>query len=257
MELLEKLNKIAIVKENESVEGIEVYFDTKPENDIIKELKENKFRWHNVKKCWYIKKSLLTGESKSISKKEEKTTKHFTKLTKEETKELSKTLWQKEDMQDFIVNKYDFYKTNDGLIIELEKVNKISIDKTIWYDDETEEPTLTEALFISYNMSNEPSRSLSNYLEEVERLRINRCASGRYDFRGIYFVECNSSNKNIVACNWFDEKDKYFKRYLTQEEQREYIELMEDRKNQYIERLKKYYKRYNKNIYCQGYWANR
>jgi hypothetical protein len=258
MELLERLNTIATVKENEMVQGIEVYFDTKPSYDIISELKENKFRWHNVKKCWYVKKSLLSeSTAKEEERKEVKEMKHFTLLTKEETKELAKTLWDSESMQDFIVDKYDFYRTNDGLILELEKVKKISIDKTIWYDDETEAPTLTEALFVRYNMSNEPSRSLENYLEEAERLRTQGCASGRYDYEGIYFIQHYEGDSKTVSCHWSDEKDKYFKRYLTQEEQQEYIELMEERKNQYIERVKSYYKRYNKHIHVSGYWANR
>ena len=183
--------------------------------------------------------------------------KEFTLLTKEETREIAKQLWNTESMQDFIIDKYDFYKTNDGLIIELEKVKKITIDKTIWYDDETEAPNLTEKLFINYNMSNDPSRNLSNYLEEAESLRANGCADGKYDYQGIYFVEHYTNNSNIVSCNWFDDKDKYFKRYLTKEEQQDFIKLMKDRKNQYIERLKTYYKRYNKHINVYGYWANR
>lgn len=256
MELLERLNTIATVKENEEVKGIEVYFDTKPEYNIITELKNNKFRWHNVKKCWYIKKSMLNGSTKTTTK-EVKEMKEFTKVTGEELKELAKKLWDSESMQDYIIDKYDFYKTKDGLIIELEKVNKITIDKTIWYDDETEAPEKTETFFINYNMSNEPSRSLSNYLEEAERLKTNGCASGRYDYQGIYFVEHYTKNSEVVSCNWFDEKDKYFKRYLTNEEQQEFIELMEDRKQQYIERLKTYFKRYNKHIHVSGYWANR
>lgn len=256
MKLLERLNTIATVKENEEVKGIEVYFNTKPENDIITELKNNKFRWHNAKKCWYIKKSMLNGTTKK-EVKEVKEMKEFTKVVGEELRDLAKKLWDSESMQDYLIDKYDFYKTKDGLIIELEKVNKITIDKTIWYDDETEAPEKTETFFINYNMSNEPSRSLSNYLEEAERLKTNGCASGRYDYQGIYFVEHYTKNSEVVSCNWFDEKDKHFKRYLTNEEQQEFIELMEDRKQQYIERLKTYFKRYNKHIHVSGYWANR
>lgn len=256
MELLERLNTIATVKENEEVKGIEVYFNAKPEYSVITELKNNKFRWHNVKKCWYIKKSMLNGSTKK-EVKEVKEMKEFTKVIGEELRDLAKKLWDSESMQNFIIDKYDFYKTKDGLIIELEKVNKITIDKTIWYDDETEAPEKTETFFINYNMSNEPSRSLSNYLEEAEKLKTNGCASGRYDYQGIYFIEHYTKNSEVVSCNWFDEKDKYFKRYLTNEEQQEFIELMEDRKNQYIERLKTYFKRYNKHIHVSGYWANR
>ena len=39
--------------ENVEKNGIELYFDgipTKEERDI---LKENGYRWHNIKKCWY------------------------------------------------------------------------------------------------------------------------------------------------------------------------------------------------------------
>lgn len=41
------------VVENLELKGIELYFASKPEASIINLLKENKFRWHNVKKCWY------------------------------------------------------------------------------------------------------------------------------------------------------------------------------------------------------------
>lgn len=259
MELLERLNTIATVKENEEVKGIEVYFDTKPSYNIIKELKENKFKWHNFKKCWYVKKAMLTGsEVKKEEKKEVKVMKEFTLLNKEEALEVAKTVWDTESMQKFLIDKFDFYKTSDGLIIELEKINKITIDKTIWYDDETEAPEATENYFIIYNKKNFPSRSLENYLEEANRLKNNGCASGRYDYQGIYFNKNYNSNGNIVNCNWFDEKDdKLFKRYLTATEQQEYIELMNERKEQYIERLRRYYKRYSKNISVEGYWANR
>lgn len=43
------------VIKNEQFNGIEVYFDGKPENKVIEILKNNKFRWHSLKKCWYNK----------------------------------------------------------------------------------------------------------------------------------------------------------------------------------------------------------
>ena len=171
--------------------------------------------------------------------------------------EVVKTLWQDEKMQNYLLDKYDFYKFNDGLVIELEKVNKISIDKTMYYDDEQDAPKKTEQNFINYNGSNFPARGLENYLEEKESLETRGCASGRYDYKGIYLRTSYNNNDIVVHCNWFDEKDKYFKRYLTEEEQKEYIELMEERQAKYIERLKKYFKRYGKNITTYGYWVNR
>ena len=35
--------------------GIEIYFKNKPTREILEILKVNKFRWHNIKKCWYAK----------------------------------------------------------------------------------------------------------------------------------------------------------------------------------------------------------
>jgi len=47
---------------NEQLNGIEIYFETKPKQEILNNLKENGFRWHNVKKCWYAKESETTLE---------------------------------------------------------------------------------------------------------------------------------------------------------------------------------------------------
>lgn len=37
--------------------GIELYFENKPEKVIIEALKEAKFRWHNLKKCWFAREN--------------------------------------------------------------------------------------------------------------------------------------------------------------------------------------------------------
>lgn len=181
----------------------------------------------------------------------------FRLLNNEESMQVAKTLWESEKMQKYLVDTYDFYTTNDGLILELEKVNKISIDKTMYYDDETEAPTVNENNFIVYNRYNVPQHNLNDYLEEKERLQTHGCASGRYDYKGIYFRLNYMNNDKVVNCNWHDDKDKYFKRYLTKEEEQDFITLVNERQAKYIERLKKYFKRYGKNITTHGYWANR
>lgn len=180
---------------------------------------------------------------------------NFRELNNDEKLELAKQLWSTPNMQEYLVDKYDFYITKDNLIIELEKVNKITIDKTMYYDDETEAPEVTENNFILYNRFNIPGRNLEEYLEEKMRLQTIGCASGRYDYQGIYFTKINDK---CVACDWNSEHDeRFFIRYLTSEEEKEYIELMNERKEKYIERLKKYFKRYGKHINTYGYWANR
>lgn len=182
---------------------------------------------------------------------------YFKELNNEESLEIAKKLWQSESMQKYLLDKYDFYKTKDNLIIELEKVSKLSIDKTMYYDDETEPPIINETNFIYYNRSNIPGRNLENYLEEKENLKTKGCASGIYDYKGIYFSLSYNDKDFMVHCDWIDDRKQFFKRYLTSEEEKEYIELMETRKEKYLERLKKYFKRYSKNITTYGYWANR
>lgn len=239
---------------NEEKNGIELYFDSIPTEEERTELKNNGYKWNRAKKCWYV--SLGYTKKETPQKAELKTLK---KLDSEEVKEVAKKLWDTPKMQEFVIDKYDFYKTNDGLILEFEKVNKISINKVMWYDDEQEDPGKSEANFLIYNRHNTPGRSLEAYIEEKENLQKNGCASGRYDYKGIYFIQHYYKNNEIVACKWFDEKDeRYFVRYLTEEETSDFIQLEKERKEQYIERLKKYYKRYGqKYVRTEGYWVNR
>ena len=239
---------------NEEKNGIELYFDSIPTEEERTELKANGYRWNRAKRCWYV--SLGYTKRETPQKTELKALK---KLNAEEVKEVAIKLWNSEKMQQYIVETYDFYKTSDGLILELEKVNKISITKTLYYDDETEDPGKSENVFLSYNRYNVPGRNLEAYLEEKENLQKNGCASGRYDYKGIYFTKHYYNNDEIVACGWADEKDdRFFIRYLTEEETSDFIQLEKERKEQYMERLKKYYKRYGqKYVHTRGYWANR
>lgn len=48
---------------NEEHNGLEIYFDEKPTEEIRSALKEIKFRWHGMKKCWYGRAEISTVES--------------------------------------------------------------------------------------------------------------------------------------------------------------------------------------------------
>lgn len=43
------------ILENREFNGLEVYFQEKPAQNVIDGLKNRHFRWHNFKKCWYSK----------------------------------------------------------------------------------------------------------------------------------------------------------------------------------------------------------
>lgn len=44
---------IAVANINKAVNGIELKFDSKPSYEVLRDLKENGFRWHNKKQLWY------------------------------------------------------------------------------------------------------------------------------------------------------------------------------------------------------------
>jgi hypothetical protein len=45
---------------NEELNGVELYFDNKPSQDILDTLKASGYRWSNYKKCWYAKQNSNT-----------------------------------------------------------------------------------------------------------------------------------------------------------------------------------------------------
>ena len=53
--LLEEIKKECKVVINEEHQGEELYFDEKPTHEVITILKENCYRWHRTKHCWYRK----------------------------------------------------------------------------------------------------------------------------------------------------------------------------------------------------------
>ena len=55
--LLEDIKKDCKIVTNEEHQGEELYFNEKPTDEIIDTLKDNGYRWHRYKKCWYRKLS--------------------------------------------------------------------------------------------------------------------------------------------------------------------------------------------------------
>lgn len=61
--LLDEIKNNCKVITNEEQQGEELYFNEKPTQEIINTLKENCYRWHNTKKCWY-RKLAYTGKTR-------------------------------------------------------------------------------------------------------------------------------------------------------------------------------------------------
>ncbi|KON87373.1 hypothetical protein AF332_11420 [Sporosarcina globispora] len=98
------------MKLNEELNGIELYFNTKPQQTVLSELKSNGFRWSNFKKCWYTKQSekafkvansLTNGEELTVAP--EAATK-VKKARSEKKKESALSLWDAAQWEGLTVN---------------------------------------------------------------------------------------------------------------------------------------------------------
>lgn len=98
---------------NNELNGIELYFDSKPMQDVLDSLKNIGFRWSNFKKCWYAKqneKTLKVAQSLTgVTAEAEETTAVKTEkaITKTQNKILS--LW---DRVQFVEGTTDTNKYN-------------------------------------------------------------------------------------------------------------------------------------------------
>lgn len=150
--------------------------------------------------------------------------------------------WFKETV--YLITKDDYLLTFD---------TKLDIDKTLWFDDEYEIPEKSEELFISYNLKN-IRYDFKDYLKAQKDLKEHGCCSASDS--NMFLTRCVGPLARINTAGWQMEQSDFI-RELEDDEINEIIEFTNELKEQYIERLKKYYKRYNKNVFVSGYWANR
>lgn len=58
-----------VLFKNGDVQGFELYFDAKPNAKVLRTLRDARFCWHSVKKCWYARQNKATAKAvKAISK---------------------------------------------------------------------------------------------------------------------------------------------------------------------------------------------
>lgn len=91
------------MKLNEELNGIELYFNTKPQQTVLSDLKSNGFRWSNFKKCWYTKQSDKAFQiANSLTNNEEVASSVIEKTTakKQPKKKESFNLWNATQMEE-------------------------------------------------------------------------------------------------------------------------------------------------------------
>jgi len=249
---------------NEEKNGIELYFEAIPTKEEREALKANGYKWHNTKKCWYKKQGASVKAPKvekwqnitafEIAKDFDTFSKLFL-LTHDYLTRCNEATRQKD--LEYFYKKYLLFTTNDGHIIQLEK--DFSIDKTLWYDDETDAPENTFENFRLYNIRNaDILRRLKNYLEQKKSLEEGHGASGCYDYKGLYLWKTNDNNGAGVdwCTDYLGNEDRKI-RYLTDEEQEQFVAIVEQITKDYEERLQRYWKRYGQHVHWCGYWVNR
>ncbi|MCY7959522.1 hypothetical protein MOC41_06720 [Bacillus spizizenii] len=94
----------AVLRINEELNGIELYFGSKPEEEVLTHLKSNGFRYSGFKKCWWNKRNEKSMQVANSLTKEEITYATNTK-PKKKTKIEKLGLWDATQWDEFKVNK--------------------------------------------------------------------------------------------------------------------------------------------------------
>ncbi|MFK8370494.1 LPD29 domain-containing protein, partial [Bacillus velezensis] len=95
----------AVLRINEELNGIELYFDSKPEQEVLTHLKSNGFRYSGFKKCWWSKRTEKSMQvANGVTKQEISSSKTITK-TKKKAKGVNMSLWDATQWSELEVNK--------------------------------------------------------------------------------------------------------------------------------------------------------
>ncbi|ATC49416.1 hypothetical protein CLI97_00079 [Bacillus velezensis] len=95
----------AVLRINEELNGIELYFDSKPEQEVLTHLKSNGFRYSGFKKCWWSKRTEKSMQvANGVTKQEVSSSKTITK-TKKKAKGVNMSLWDATQWSELEVNK--------------------------------------------------------------------------------------------------------------------------------------------------------
>lgn len=101
---MERLKMTAVLRINEELNGIELYFESKPEQEVLTHLKSNGFRYSGFKKCWWSKRTEKSMQVANSVTKQEVTYATTTK-PKKKTKIKKLDLWDATQWHELEVNK--------------------------------------------------------------------------------------------------------------------------------------------------------
>lgn len=153
-------------------------------------------------------------------------------------------------------NKHDVIQLNNG---ELIIIDKPYIENTMYYNDETPAPDTELESFIHYNLIYSEFGRFDKWLKENEDYKKIGCCIGNL-FHKVSISKINRF-QDIPKVKWYEIYDDFERRDnytpLSDEENKQFIKIMNELKENFIKRLKTYYKKYPNKITTYGYWANR
>ena len=132
-----------------------------------------------------------------------------------------------------LMNSYLVFVLDDGRYL-IDEIGVQRIKSTMCYDDETPRPEITEDTFIDYHMHfYSPLRG--------------------FEGKRLFIYESDDKTHFNIGPNSYSESF----RPATEEEIKIIMDLRTAATDEYLKRLKTYYKRYNSKIRTSGYWKNR
>lgn len=195
------VEKIIINKEKN---GIEIYFDEKPEQIILNSLKANKFRWSRYNKCWYAKQTeaalnFANSLKNPDTEKIEKTSKEY-----EEEKEFS----IKEKLSKLNINDIEKYVIDPEIS---KRENENSMFRTKYIDHTKEiQSKLLEAnnevlkvleknndITIEYNLKMALQKFKKNYYENYKKIINHKAKNPSWAVTGRSGLNINKYNKAL------------------------------------------------------------
>lgn len=127
---------------------------------------------------------------------------------------------------------------------------KPSIDKTMWYDDETDGPDENFKNFKEYNMRLHAPRRIEDRTSRNFGVMVKAYIKPQY---------CGDKTHGKLACLVFEDVDspRATGHEVTTEDLKLFNKALDEAKADYEKRLAMYWKRYSKHIHASGYWVNR
>ncbi len=165
----------------------------------------------------------------------------FKKISKEQEQDII----ERANISDF--KRYNIYMLDDGYYLVMD--TKWSIDRDLYYDDELDAPEIT-----------------FSYFEYKNRMNIKYDELTDVEYYRPYFMINYNNTKEVCVVRGrqnYDSNLEYYKdkglfvRFLTDDEIKQYNDIVTDLKIKYQDRLANYFKKYRDKIYAVGYWANR